>query len=319
VVGTAASNNNRHAFKWNASTGMEDLGTFNNIPNYFSTATGISNDGSIIAGHSEYGSSGTRPCFWLNGTIQELLTSTATSIESGEVTGISQSGNYISGWIDDSTTFSYKHAYLWTGNPSFIGNDIGLLPPGVVFDQGTSEAFDVNDNREVVGTATDTLYEDNAFYWYDGVIQNLNLTYTGIIPFGSKLTSANAISNNGRYIVGQGYNNSTNRNEAFLLDRGSTTSVHSEVILPKGYSLEQNFPNPFNPFTTISFSIPNEEFVSLKVYNSLGEAVDDLIDETKPAGNYSVPFDANRLTSGVYFYTIRAGSFLELKKMILIK
>ena len=92
---------------------------------------------------------------------------------------------------------------MWEGSQSFQGNDIGLLPY-VAFDQGSSEAFDVNDNRQVVGTATDTLYEDNAFYWYEGVIENLNATYSGVISFGSKLTTAYAISNNGRYLLDRG-------------------------------------------------------------------------------------------------------------------
>jgi parallel beta-helix repeat protein len=93
--------------------------------------------------------------------------------------------------------------------------------------------------------------------------------------------------------------------------------------IPNEYSLHQNYPNPFNPSTTITFSIPNEDLVSLKVFNSLGEEVADLLNETKPMGNYSVTFDASSatggLTSGVYFYKISAGSFIQTKKMILVK
>ena len=106
-----------------------------------------------------------------------------------------------------------------------------------------------------------------------------------------------------------------------------TTSVEtSSKSNPKDFILYQNFPNPFNPSTTISFSIPNEEFVTLKVFNSLGEEVADLINEIKPAGNYAFSFDANSysgnvrdLTSGVYFYKISAGNFNETKKMIFLK
>jgi hypothetical protein len=85
------------------------------------------------------------------------------------------------------------------------------------------------------------------------------------------------------------------------------------------FSLEQNYPNPFNPSTTITFSIPNEELVTLKVFNALGEEVAELVNETKPAGNYSVSFNASELSSGIYFYKISAGSFVEVKKMILMK
>jgi len=100
---------------------------------------------------------------------------------------------------------------------------------------------------------------------------------------------------------------------------GQITSVGENEVLPSHFVLNQNYPNPFNPSTTISFSIPNEELISLKVFNSLGEEVAELIDETKPAGNYSVSFDASKLTSGIYFYKISAGTFTQTRKMILVK
>ena len=89
--------------------------------------------------------------------------------------------------------------------------------------------------------------------------------------------------------------------------------------MPTEFALNQNYPNPFNPSTTISFSIPTEEFVSLKVFNSLGEEVAELINETKPAGNYSVSFNASELSSGIYFYKLQSGSFIQTRKMILVK
>ncbi|MFZ2864039.1 MAG: T9SS type A sorting domain-containing protein, partial [Ignavibacteriaceae bacterium] len=97
------------------------------------------------------------------------------------------------------------------------------------------------------------------------------------------------------------------------------SSAKNDETVPLGFALKQNYPNPFNPSTTISFSIPNEEFVTLKVFNSLGEEVAELVNETKSAGNYSVSFNANNLSSGIYFYKITAGNFVEVKKMILIR
>ena len=89
--------------------------------------------------------------------------------------------------------------------------------------------------------------------------------------------------------------------------------------LPTAYSLEQNFPNPFNPSTKINFSLPVEGFVTLDVYNSIGQKVTTLVNETKSAGTYAVDFDASDLTSGIYFYKISSGNFSETKKMILLK
>jgi hypothetical protein len=89
--------------------------------------------------------------------------------------------------------------------------------------------------------------------------------------------------------------------------------------LPTIYSLDQNYPNPFNPATMINFSVPKEEFVTLNVYNSIGQIVATLVNESKSAGTYQVDFNAADLSSGIYFYKITAGNFTETKKMILMK
>jgi len=83
--------------------------------------------------------------------------------------------------------------------------------------------------------------------------------------------------------------------------------------------LTQNYPNPFNPSTKIKYQIPELSFVTIKVYDVLGKEVTTLINEEKPAGSYEVEFDASRLPSGVYFYRLQAGSFIETKKMILLR
>ena len=89
--------------------------------------------------------------------------------------------------------------------------------------------------------------------------------------------------------------------------------------IPKVFSLSQNFPNPFNPTTTIKYSLPSEVEVSLKIYDVLGREVATLINRKQQPGNYYIEFDANDLTSGVYYYQLIAGSFVETKKLILLK
>jgi len=94
----------------------------------------------------------------------------------------------------------------------------------------------------------------------------------------------------------------------------------NEIASVTEFSLEQNYPNPFNPTTAINFSVPNENtLVSLKIYNSIGQEVGTLINQIIPAGNHKVYFDAAGLASGVYFYTLTAGNFVESKKMVLLK
>ncbi len=107
----------------------------------------------------------------------------------------------------------------------------------------------------------------------------------------------------------------TNVNFNFTL-----TDVKSQSSsIPNEYFLSQNYPNPFNPVTAIKYSIPNEGFVSLKIYNVLGSEVATLVNEFKNAGSYNVSFNAENLSSGVYYYKLKSGTFVETRKMILLK
>ena len=98
---------------------------------------------------------------------------------------------------------------------------------------------------------------------------------------------------------------------------------HSDVIevyaAPATYSLSQNFPNPFNPSTTINYQLPVNAHVTLKVFDILGNEIVTLVNEEKSAGEHNVEFDASHLGSGIYFYSIIAGEFYQSKKMLLVK
>jgi len=83
--------------------------------------------------------------------------------------------------------------------------------------------------------------------------------------------------------------------------------------------LHQNYPNPFNPSTTISYELASRSNVQLAVYNVLGQAVATLVNSVQPAGRYAVVLDGSRLTSGVYFYRLRAGEFSQTYKLMLVK
>jgi hypothetical protein len=95
--------------------------------------------------------------------------------------------------------------------------------------------------------------------------------------------------------------------------------VEVKLETPTEYKLTQNYPNPFNPSTTISFALPQQANVKLIVYNSLGEEVAELVNRELNAGIQSVNFDGSNLSSGLYFYTISAGNFADVKKMLLLK
>jgi hypothetical protein len=97
------------------------------------------------------------------------------------------------------------------------------------------------------------------------------------------------------------------------------TKIKEEDLLISDFNLYQNYPNPFNPNTNISWQSPIGSWQTLKVYDVLGNEVATLVNEYKPAGNYEVEFDASRLTSGVYLYQMKTGSFIESRKMVLVK
>ena len=95
--------------------------------------------------------------------------------------------------------------------------------------------------------------------------------------------------------------------------------VEIEVLSPIEFSLSQNYPNPFNPTTTIQYSIPQSGTVKLAVYNTLGEVVRILANNYKDAGTYTINFNASNLSSGIYYYRLEAGAFIETKKMVIMK
>lgn len=104
-------------------------------------------------------------------------------------------------------------------------------------------------------------------------------------------------------------------------DFGTITSVDIDrgAGVPATYALGQNYPNPFNPSTTIEFSVPTSGQVTVKVYNVLGQEVETLVNGIQDPGKYTIRFDASRYTSGLYFYRLQAGQFLQTKKMLLLK
>ncbi len=100
--------------------------------------------------------------------------------------------------------------------------------------------------------------------------------------------------------------------------QGQLVGVKDDNVIPQTFTLNQNYPNPFNPSTIISYSIPKESKVTLKIYSLTGELVETLVNDVKSAGTYKVEWQAN-VASGVYFYKIAAGDFVQTKKMILLK
>lgn len=105
----------------------------------------------------------------------------------------------------------------------------------------------------------------------------------------------------------------------YKLDVSSSLNDKKEPVYPTKFQLDQNFPNPFNPETVISFSLPKNSKIQLTVYNMLGKEVALLADEVFSAGQHQIKFKANSLPSGVYVYRLKAGEFIQSRKMILLR
>lgn len=99
----------------------------------------------------------------------------------------------------------------------------------------------------------------------------------------------------------------------------TTTGEIRDNFLPNNFYLHQNFPNPFNPSTIIAFTIPEETFATLKIFDILGREIVSLMNEVKPKGTYDIAWDASRFPAGVYYYKLQTKEFVDVKKMILIK
>ena len=99
------------------------------------------------------------------------------------------------------------------------------------------------------------------------------------------------------------------------------TFVENQNIttVPQSFTLFQNYPNPFNPSTTIAYLLPEESFVTIKIYDVLGKEIKTIVNRKQSAGEYKIQFDGSQTASGIYFYHMRAGDFAGMRKLVLVK
>jgi hypothetical protein len=221
--------------------------------------------------------------------------------------------------LGDLTSGKYSIAfmvYIPTGKngifstlSDFITGSVWESAMGVVFDPGGSGRLNAGGFGAAIFTyAYDTwqsvkvivdLDNDIGEFWFEGVMIH---TWQDAVNFWGP--NANAET----YFDDFGYDS-------------VITSVENEgdVKVPSLFSLEQNFPNPFNPTTKIKYQIPELSFVTLKVYDMLGSEVVTLVNEEHKIGNYEIEFNAEQLPSGIYFYKLQTPNFTQTKKMILLK
>jgi hypothetical protein len=196
-----------------------------------------------------------------------------------------------------ATTVSQEKMNFTTKNPVINGDLWITLPVGVTAEIGPALNGKYYEMKEVNGKLKVSFFGTDSIFSSSGPL----IKFKG---------------SNVKDVVIEGI---VNNNTPIKVTAENTTEVNNQEILPSVFLLNQNYPNPFNPSTTISYQLPTDGLVTLKVYDVLGKEVTTLVNEQKQAGNHSVKFNAVNLTSGTYIYKISTGSFVQNKKMNLMK
>ncbi len=241
--------------------------------------------------------------------------------------------------------YSYTAPTLYDETPtSFIVSAVpkaGFYIPVLWGNPGTGISYD-NISPEFINYGIQTAQEKIELYWlvdliihYDitsfKVYRNTSSGFTpseidmiALLPFDQEIFIDYNINSGEDYFYRiEAVDNSGKSGWTSEL-YSSVTGINSDELTPSEFSLLQNYPNPFNPATVISYNLPSTSFVTLKVYNILGNEVAALVNELQQPGSYNVTFsaigrDRNKLTSGVYIYKLTAGDFVQTRKMMLIK
>ena len=242
--------------------------------------------------------------------------------DSGNVYVTGQSTD-VNGSTPDYATIKYNSlgAEQWVSRYTGIQNNSG--------DGANSLAIDNLGNVYVTGTSGSFsgTKADYATVKYNSLgVQQWAERYNGPPGNGSDKAKSIVLDKLGNvYITGSSGGSGTSDDFATIKYSQTPTGIdQTDYNLPQNYSLLQNYPNPFNPSTKIKYGIPAigtslAAFVQLTVYDILGNEVATLVNEEKPAGNYEVNWNASNHSSGIYFYKMQAGSFVETKKMLLLK
>ncbi len=215
----------------------------------------------------------------------------------------------------------------FTGGKLIMGTESGEL---CIFNGSSWNVFNMSSAWEPNNSITSIKVDNGGTVWfgtyteglgmYDG--RQLLLYYhdnSGILSNQVLDLGIATVSDSTSIWVSTFDNNQHSYSGLSILTIANSTGVNENSSIPSKFQLLQNFPNPFNPTTVIKYTVAKESRVTLNVYNLLGEKIATLVNANQKAGNYKVNFNASNLTSGVYFYTLKAGNFKETKKMLLIK
>ena len=222
---------------------------------------------------------------------------------------------------------SYKQQDISTGAGNSWGNIINIIsdPVELFITDGLGRKLGYSDSAGAVTEIPNSIWfgdKDGFGYAFNEIVEPLSLEVTGVGEDYYVMVSAEEQSKVGGIVL-EGFLPKGEKH-TYPIDFITTGIVKTMELIPDKFMLFQNYPNPFNPTTKISYSIPNVgtslmKFVQLKVYDILGREVTTLVNEVQQPGNYEVTFDGSAFTSGVYFYELKSDSFVQTRKMILLR
>ncbi len=190
-----------------------------------------------------------------------------------------------------------------------------------LYDDGTHGDSLAGDNKWSLTLVFSPGVSSYVEYKYGGVFNGYDtLTIGGVKSNGSLIDNESVTGVNHSFVLSGTHQSVYNHFGDMDPNNPGTTGIKQIPNgVPAKFAMAQNYPNPFNPTTQISYSVPRNSFVTLRVYNVLGQEVATLYSGMQKAGNYVATFDAGRYASGVYFYRLQAGNFSSVKKMMLLK
>jgi hypothetical protein len=218
-------------------------------------------------------------------------------------------------FINDSLGFSHQHSINRIDNGNFI-----LFDNGNFHTPQFSRAleYQVDEKAKTATLVWQFRHSPDVFTVAMGSVQRLSNGNT-FIGWGASTMGATEVRSDGNTVYEIQFPDTVFSYRALKYTLNTTTSAPENLQMPASSSLSQNYPNPFNPSTNITFSIPDVQYVSLKVYDLLGKEITTLINNTMNPGSHSVQWNAANIPSGVYFYRLQAGSFMDTKKLVLLR
>lgn len=321
----------------NAFGGLAGFFINSDITNCYSTAD--------VVGHDNPGGiAGYRAASYVGGLVGENKSSTiSNSFSTGDV----DAWNYAGGFVGRNYSAVIKNCYsrgsvlendgstskLATYMGGFCGeNDNAGIQKCYSTGQVTFAKSTTPDSSGFLGTISPNVYNSDFSVFnnfWDAVSSGQSATKgsdsgANEYPVGkttSEMKTQSTFTNSGWDFTNTwAMDSSVNDGYPYLRWKTVATDVKNNLsLLPKNYSLSQNYPNPFNPTTRIKFVLPKAGQTTIRVYNILGQLVATLVNRRMRAGQYTISWDAHRMSSGMYLYRIKSGDYMEVKKMILMK